>query len=134
MTPGARRRGGDGERIRFTVVATPLGQALVAATERGICMTALGDDRASLEAELHQRFPKAELVAADVAVRVCLSAMEVLGGLAIMQGDSPLEKWLRDCLSFMHSDGAQDSHRLRIANLTRQGLPSPLAGQVRVEG
>ena len=68
MTPGARRRGGDGERIRFTVVATPLGQALVAATERGICMTALGDDRAGLEAELRQRFPKAELLAADAAL------------------------------------------------------------------
>jgi AraC family transcriptional regulator of adaptative response/methylated-DNA-[protein]-cysteine methyltransferase len=68
MTPGARRRGGAGERIGFTVVATPLGQALVAATERGICMTALGDGRAGLEAELRQRFPKAELVAADAAL------------------------------------------------------------------
>src|SRR5229473_5054188 len=68
MTPGARRRGGAGERIRFTVVATALGQALVAATERGICMTALGDDRAGLEAELRQRFPKAELVAADAVL------------------------------------------------------------------
>jgi AraC family transcriptional regulator of adaptative response/methylated-DNA-[protein]-cysteine methyltransferase len=68
MTPGARRRGGAGERIRFTVVATPLGQALVAATERGICMTALGDGRAGLEAELRQRFPKAELVPADAAL------------------------------------------------------------------
>jgi AraC family transcriptional regulator of adaptative response/methylated-DNA-[protein]-cysteine methyltransferase len=68
MTPGARRRGGAGERIRFTVVATPLGQALVAATERGICMTALGDDGAGLEAELRQRFPKAELIAADAAL------------------------------------------------------------------
>jgi AraC family transcriptional regulator of adaptative response/methylated-DNA-[protein]-cysteine methyltransferase len=68
MTPGARRRGGQGERIRFTVVATPLGQALVAATERGICMTALGDGRACLEAELRQRFPKAELVPADAAL------------------------------------------------------------------
>jgi AraC family transcriptional regulator of adaptative response/methylated-DNA-[protein]-cysteine methyltransferase len=68
MTPGARRRGGEGEQIRFTTVATPLGQALVAATQRGICMTALGDDRVGLEAELRQRFPKAELVAADAAL------------------------------------------------------------------
>ncbi|MGH7115843.1 MAG: bifunctional transcriptional activator/DNA repair enzyme AdaA, partial [Stellaceae bacterium] len=34
MTPAARRRGGDGETIRFVTVATPLGWALVAATER----------------------------------------------------------------------------------------------------
>ena len=65
MTPAARRRGGAGERIRFTAVATPIGWALVAATERGICMTALGDDPAALEAELRRRFAKAELVAAD---------------------------------------------------------------------
>ena len=70
----------------------------------------------------------AKLVAADVAVRVCLSAMEVHGGLAIMQRDSPVEKCLRDCLSFLHSDGAQDSHRLRIAGMTRQGPPAPVAG------
>lgn len=68
MTPGARRRGGKGETIRYTIVATPVGQAIVAATERGICLTALGDDRASLEAGLRQRFPAASLVAADAAL------------------------------------------------------------------
>src|SRR5215472_14908391 len=45
MTPGARRRGGRGEAIRFATIATPLGWALVAASRRGICMTAFGDDR-----------------------------------------------------------------------------------------
>jgi AraC family transcriptional regulator of adaptative response/methylated-DNA-[protein]-cysteine methyltransferase len=68
MTPGARRRGGKGETIRYTIVATPVGQAIVAATDRGICMTALGDDSARLEAELRQRFPAATLVAADGAL------------------------------------------------------------------
>src|SRR5215470_8888379 len=52
MTPGARRRGGKGETIRFVTVATPLGWALVAATGRGICMTALADDRDDLVAAL----------------------------------------------------------------------------------
>jgi alkylation response protein AidB-like acyl-CoA dehydrogenase len=61
----------------------------------------------------------AKLFAADAAVRVCLSAIEIFGGLAIMYKDSPVEKCLRDCLSFLHSDGAQDSHRLRIGDLTR---------------
>ena len=68
MTPGARRRGGDGETIRYTVVSTWLGWALVAATERGICMTALGDNRAGLEADLRRRFPAATLAAADAAL------------------------------------------------------------------
>jgi len=56
MTPRARRDGGKGETIRFTVVSTWLGWALVAATERGVCMTALGDERAGLEADLRRRF------------------------------------------------------------------------------
>ncbi len=69
MTPGARRRGGSGETIRFVTVETPLGWALVAATERGICMTALGDERDSLRAALRQRFPSAELIAEDAGLK-----------------------------------------------------------------
>jgi len=65
MTPGARRRGGTGQTIRFVTVETPLGWALVAATERGVCMTALADDRDRLVAALRQRFPKAALLPED---------------------------------------------------------------------
>jgi AraC family transcriptional regulator of adaptative response/methylated-DNA-[protein]-cysteine methyltransferase len=65
MTPAVRRKGGRGETIRFTCVRTALGWALIAATERGICMTALGDEKAPLEADLRRRFPAAELAAAD---------------------------------------------------------------------
>jgi len=68
MTPGARRHGGRGETIRFTIVETGLGWALVAATGRGICMTALGDERAPLEAELRRRFPAALIWPADAAL------------------------------------------------------------------
>jgi AraC family transcriptional regulator of adaptative response/methylated-DNA-[protein]-cysteine methyltransferase len=69
MTPGARRRGGSGETIRFVTVETPLGWALVAATERGICMTALGDDRDRLAAALRQRFPAAAVIAEDAGLK-----------------------------------------------------------------
>jgi len=69
MTPGARRRGGSGETVRFVTVETPLGWALVAATERGICMTALGDDRDSLGAALRQRFPAAAVIAEDAGLK-----------------------------------------------------------------
>jgi AraC family transcriptional regulator, regulatory protein of adaptative response / methylated-DNA-[protein]-cysteine methyltransferase len=65
MTPAARRHGGRGETIRFTCVRTALDWALVAATERGICMTALGDDKATLEADLRRRFPAALIWPAD---------------------------------------------------------------------
>ena len=69
MTPGRRQKGGEGETIRFATVMTPLGWALVAATARGLCMTALGDDPARLVAELHRRFPAASLVADDAELR-----------------------------------------------------------------
>jgi AraC family transcriptional regulator of adaptative response/methylated-DNA-[protein]-cysteine methyltransferase len=65
MTPAVRRHGGRGETIRFTTVRTALGWALIAATERGICMTALGDDKAPLEADLRRRFPAALIWPAD---------------------------------------------------------------------
>jgi AraC family transcriptional regulator of adaptative response/methylated-DNA-[protein]-cysteine methyltransferase len=68
MTPAVRRKGGRGERIRFTTVETALGWALVAATERGICMTALGDAKGPLESELKRRFPAADLEAADATL------------------------------------------------------------------
>jgi AraC family transcriptional regulator of adaptative response/methylated-DNA-[protein]-cysteine methyltransferase len=69
MTPGERRRGGSGQTIRFVTVETPLGWALVSATGRGICMTALADDRDSLVAALRQRFPAAEIVADEAGLR-----------------------------------------------------------------
>ena len=69
MTPGTRRRGGSGETIRFVTVATPLGWALVAATRRGICMTALDNERDGLAASLRQRFPLAELIAEDAGLK-----------------------------------------------------------------
>jgi AraC family transcriptional regulator of adaptative response/methylated-DNA-[protein]-cysteine methyltransferase len=68
MTPGARRHGGRGETIRFTTVETALGWALVAATGRGICMTALGDEPGALETELRRRFPAALIWPADAAL------------------------------------------------------------------
>jgi AraC family transcriptional regulator of adaptative response/methylated-DNA-[protein]-cysteine methyltransferase len=60
MLPGAYRRGGEGLQIHWTILDTELGQALVAATERGLCSIALGDDAKTLEAELRHEFPKAE--------------------------------------------------------------------------
>src|SRR5215470_4475262 len=69
MTPGVRRRGGNGETIRFVTVSTALGWALVAATERGICMTALGDDRDQLASALRHRFPAAGVIAEDGGLR-----------------------------------------------------------------
>jgi alkylation response protein AidB-like acyl-CoA dehydrogenase len=64
----------------------------------------------------------AKVFAAEVSMRVALSAAETFGGLAIMYRDSGVNKCVRDCMSFLHSDGAQDSHRLRIAAMTDELL------------
>jgi alkylation response protein AidB-like acyl-CoA dehydrogenase len=56
----------------------------------------------------------AKVFAAEASMRVALSAAETFGALAIMYTDCPVNKCVRDCMSFLHSDGAQDSHRLRI--------------------
>jgi len=65
MTPASFRAGGLGEAIRWSLVATALGTALVATTQRGICMVELGDDAAALEAKLRAEFPRAQLQRVD---------------------------------------------------------------------
>jgi AraC family transcriptional regulator, regulatory protein of adaptative response / methylated-DNA-[protein]-cysteine methyltransferase len=100
MTPGARQHGGRGETIRFTTVRTGLGWALVAATERGVCMTALGDERAALEAELRRRFPAALIWPADAA----------------------LTAWAEQIVQFITRPGAQPDLPLDIGGTAFQAL------------
>lgn len=65
MTPARYRAGGDGEDVRWSLVDTVLGQALVATTQRGICMVELGEDTDALEARLRDEFPRARLQRVD---------------------------------------------------------------------
>ena len=65
MTPARYRAGGAGESIRWSLADTALGTALVATTERGICMVELGDAAAALESKLHAQFPHAQLQRVD---------------------------------------------------------------------
>jgi AraC family transcriptional regulator, regulatory protein of adaptative response / methylated-DNA-[protein]-cysteine methyltransferase len=61
MTPATYGRGGRGAVIRYAIVPSPLGQLLVAATERGVCRLSLGDAAAALERELRAEYPAAEI-------------------------------------------------------------------------
>ncbi len=65
MTPATYRAGGAGIEIRWTLVETVLGLALVAATERGICAVEVGAAAAVLEQRLQREFPKARLQQVD---------------------------------------------------------------------
>lgn len=65
MPPLAYRRGGEGLDIHWAVVPTAIGQALVAASERGICAVALGNEPEALQTELRREFPRARLHQVD---------------------------------------------------------------------
>jgi AraC family transcriptional regulator of adaptative response/methylated-DNA-[protein]-cysteine methyltransferase len=65
MTPASFRAGGAGEDIRWSLVDTVLGTALVATTRRGVCMVELGGDADALQARLRAEFPRAALQRVD---------------------------------------------------------------------
>jgi AraC family transcriptional regulator of adaptative response/methylated-DNA-[protein]-cysteine methyltransferase len=61
MTPGTYLRGGEGMRIRYTIVGSPLGRLLVAATGKGICAVSIGKSDPSLKTALLNEYPAAEI-------------------------------------------------------------------------
>ena len=84
MTPASYRKGGQGARIVSTVVATPLGQLLVAATERGLCSVRLGDTAESLQSELQNEFPLAEIQHDNAILKPAIEALtKYLSGLDV---------------------------------------------------
>lgn len=65
MTPTDYRAGGRNAAIRFALGRCALGEILVAATDKGVCAIALGEDPDALLHDLEDRFPKAELIGGD---------------------------------------------------------------------
>lgn len=84
MTPATVRKGGAGQKIQFSIVASPLGRLLVAYTERGVCAVSIGDDDRSLEREFRAEFPEAEIHAAGPAIHEWISAI-----VRSLDGDRP---------------------------------------------
>ena len=68
MAPSAYRKRGQGKTIFFSVTPCPLGQLLVAVTERGICKLSLGDQSEELIADLAHEFERAERLRDDEGV------------------------------------------------------------------
>lgn len=62
MTPREMKNGATGITLKYATTNTPLGRMLVAATEKGICTIAFGEDDMELKSTLRERFPNAELV------------------------------------------------------------------------
>jgi AraC family transcriptional regulator of adaptative response/methylated-DNA-[protein]-cysteine methyltransferase len=78
MTPGSYRRGGLGLTIGYAAAPCPLGILLVAATQRGICFAAIGDEEDTLLLALQQEFPSASV---EPAVEELADTISILAGL-----------------------------------------------------
>src|SRR6201996_325738 len=65
MTPGAVRRGGEGEVIHTTFADCPFGRLLVGATDKGVCFIGFAEPDDALMADLRRRFPRASVVVED---------------------------------------------------------------------
>lgn len=67
MTPRSYKAGGKGMTIEYTITDCELGRILVGRTIKGLCSVAFADDDESLEENLKNEFPNAEIVR-DAAV------------------------------------------------------------------
>jgi AraC family transcriptional regulator of adaptative response/methylated-DNA-[protein]-cysteine methyltransferase len=61
MTPSSYRRAGAGMTLAYSVVGSPLGRLLVAATAGGVCAVKLGDRDEDLVADLRREYRHAEI-------------------------------------------------------------------------
>ena len=92
MTPTARRKGGAGQTIRYTTARTAVGWAILAASARGVCAAAFGDDPGTLVAQVRQRFPAAALVEDQGELRAWMGAVvDYLAAPAAHALDLPLD-------------------------------------------
>ncbi len=84
MTPTTYQRGGLGMHIDYTIVDSPLGRLLVAATEKGICAISMGNSDADLEAILFKEYPAAEISRNEDNLHAWVSAL-----LSHLNGELP---------------------------------------------
>lgn len=95
MTPSVYRSGGDGERIAYTARRTAIGLLMMAATEKGVCFAQFGDSAAQLLAQLHDEFPKAELLPSEAthapALDDWISALDAHVSAGAVRPDLPLD-------------------------------------------
>jgi AraC family transcriptional regulator, regulatory protein of adaptative response / methylated-DNA-[protein]-cysteine methyltransferase len=91
MRPRAYAKGGQGATIRFAVGETSLGAILVAATDKGVCSIALGDEPQALVRALQDRFPQAALIGGDQAFEATVAKAVGLVESPSLGNDLPLD-------------------------------------------
>jgi AraC family transcriptional regulator of adaptative response/methylated-DNA-[protein]-cysteine methyltransferase len=62
MTPATLGKGGAGMSIVYTLMGSPLGRVLLAATPVGLCAVEIGDSDRVLVRRLHARYPRARIL------------------------------------------------------------------------
>lgn len=75
MTPGAARRGGQGETIRTAFADCPFGRLLVGTTEKGVCFIGFAEPDDALMGDLRRRFPQAKVTTDDPALAGTVQAV-----------------------------------------------------------
>lgn len=72
--PMHQRRGCKPEAIRFAVGRSSMGAVLVGSSHAGVVAILIGDDQDALICDLQKRFPRARLVADDLAGKAVVAA------------------------------------------------------------
>jgi AraC family transcriptional regulator of adaptative response/methylated-DNA-[protein]-cysteine methyltransferase len=75
MTPGAARRGGEGEVIRTAFADCAFGRLLIGTTGKGVCFLGFAEPDDALMGDLLRRFPRARIVADDSGLQEILRAV-----------------------------------------------------------
>ncbi len=113
--------------VEHQAVALMLGQMAMKldASRQQIWRAAWLADRKDPEARVAGLFAKVN--ASEVAFEACKLAGEILGGASIMY-EHPVEKYLRDAASFMHSDGTNQLCLLRATRAIATGTAGAVYG------
>ena len=85
---------GRGHRVSYTTFSSPIGEVIVAATERGLCAVRIGDDPVALAADLAAEYSGATLVEDGEHVGALarqVAALAAGGGRAAAGADLPLD-------------------------------------------
>lgn len=75
MTPATYKKGGKDMNINYTIVDSPLGKLMVAATEKGICAVSFGETAKTLLNELEQEFFAANIENNDAVLKEAVNAI-----------------------------------------------------------
>lgn len=91
MSPSTWRKGGKGIDVRFTTFSSHFGRIVLAATGKGVCFLALGEQDKELEAALRSELPAAQLRRDDAALSAYHDVISAYLAGATPQPDLPLD-------------------------------------------